>query len=151
MNTTGKLIAFSFVTLLASCSGGNKWHLDGKISGLDKDDIVVLEGNNQGYWYTMDTLKVSSDGSYSYSREAQGYPDIYRLRVGEKSVYFPIDSIESVTLSAEAPDIDAHYILAGSPQAENLSELTACFLRWLQRADLLRSALTRNLNESLAR
>ena len=57
MNTTGKLIAFSLVTLLASCSGGNKWHLDGKISGLGEDDIVVLEGNNQGYWYPMDTLK----------------------------------------------------------------------------------------------
>lgn len=128
MNTTGKLIAFSLVTLLASCSGGNKWHLDGKISGLGEDDIVVLEGNNQGYWYPMDTLKVSSDGSYSYSREAQGYPDIYRLRVGEKSVYFPIDSIESVTLSAEAPDIDANYTLAGSPQAENLVRVDSMLL-----------------------
>lgn len=120
MNTTSKFIALSLVTLLASCSGGNNWHLKGKISGLTDNDIVVLEGNNQGYWYPMDTIKVSSDGSYSYSHEAQGYPDIYRLRVGEKSVYFPIDSIESVSLSAEAPDIDTRYTLSGSPQAENL-------------------------------
>ena len=129
MNTTGKLIAFSFVTLLASCSGGNKWHLDGKISGLDKDDIVVLEGNNQGYWYPMDTLKVSSDGSYSYSREAQGL-----------SLSLPrLLTLTHTTL------LQVHHRL------KTLSELTACFLRWLQRADLLRSALTRNLNEILAR
>ncbi|MCM1077816.1 MAG: AhpC/TSA family protein [Bacteroides sp.] len=120
MNITSKFIALSLVTLLASCSGGNKWHIDGKITGLGENDIVVLEGNNQGYWYPMDTIEVSSNGSYSYSREAQGYPDIYRLRVGDKSVYFPIDSIESVTLSAEAPDIDVNYTLGGSQQAESL-------------------------------
>lgn len=120
MNKTGKFIALSLAAMLASCSGGNKWHLDGKITGLNEGDIVVLEGNNQGYWYPMDTIEVSSNGSYNYSRDAQGYPDIYRLRVGEKSVYFPIDSIESITLSAEAPDIDKNYTLSGSPQAENL-------------------------------
>ena len=120
MNTTSKFIALSLVTLLASCSGGNNWHLKGKISGLSDNDVVVLEGNNQGYWYPMDTIKVSSDGSYSYSHEAQGYPDIYRLRIGEKAVYFPVDSIESISLSADAPNIDTNYVLTGSPQAENL-------------------------------
>ena len=120
MNKTSKFIALSLSVLLASCGGGNKWHLNGTITGLSDDDMVVLEGNNQGYWYPMDTIKVSSSGSYSYSHEAQGYPDIYRLRVGDKSVYFPIDSIETVTLSAEAPDIDTRYTLSGSPQAANL-------------------------------
>lgn len=120
MNKTGKFIALSLTALLASCGGGNKWHLDGKISGLSEDDMVVLEGNNQGYWYPMDTIKVSSNGPYSYSREAQGYPDIYRLRVGDKSVYFPVDSIESISLSAEAPDIESTCTLGGSPQAANL-------------------------------
>ena len=120
MNNTSKFIALSLSVLLASCGSGNKWHLNGTITGLSDDDMVVLEGNNQGYWYPMDTIKVSSSGSYSYSHEAQGYPDIYRLRVGDKSVYFPIDSIETVTLSAEAPDIDIRYTLSGSPQAANL-------------------------------
>lgn len=120
MNNTSKFIALSLSVLLASCGSGNKWHLNGTITGLSDDDMVVLEGNNQGYWYPMDTIKVSSSGSYSYSHEAQGYPDIYRLRVGDKSVYFPIDSIETVTLSAEAPDIDTRYTLSGSPQAANL-------------------------------
>lgn len=44
MNKTGKFIALSLTALLASCGGGNKWHLDGKISGLSEDDMVVLEG-----------------------------------------------------------------------------------------------------------
>ncbi len=128
MNKSGKFIALSLLTLLVSCSGGNKWSLNGKITGLNENDIVVLEGNNQGYWYPMDTIKTSSDGSYSYSHEAQGYPDIYRLRIGEKSVYFPIDSIESLKLSGDAPSIDKDYTLTGSAQAENLVRVDSLIL-----------------------
>lgn len=120
MNKTSKFIVLSLATILASCVGSNKWHLDGKITGLNEGDLVVLEASNQGYWYPMDTIEMSGDGSYSYSREAQGYPDIYRLRVGDKSVYFPIDSIESISLNADATEMDTDYTLTGSPQAESL-------------------------------
>lgn len=128
MNNTTKFIGLCMLGLLCSCSGGNKWHIDGKINGLSEGELLVLEGSNQGYWYPMDTIKVSSDGSYSYSREAQGYPDIYRLRVGDKAVYFPIDSIESITLTADAPNIDLTYKLSGSPQAENLVRVDSMLL-----------------------
>lgn len=128
MNKSGKFIALSLIALLASCSGGNKWSLSGKITGLNENDIVVLEGNNQGYWYPMDTIETSSDGSYSYSREAQGYPDIYRLRIGEKSVYFPIDSIESLKLSGDASTFDKTYTLSGSAQSENLVRVDSLLL-----------------------
>lgn len=59
MNKTSKIIGLCAVGLLCSCSGGNKWHIDGKISGLNDGDLVVLEGNNQGYWYPMDTIEVA--------------------------------------------------------------------------------------------
>lgn len=149
MNKSGKFIAFSLLAMLASCSGGNKWHLDGKITGLNEDDIVVIEGNNQGYWYPMDTIKVSSNGSYSYSHEAQGYPDIYRLRVGEKSVYFPIDSIESVTLSAEAPAIDANYTLSGTPQALNLVRVDSMLMATAARGGVDAVATDPDLKRAL--
>lgn len=110
----------SAMAIMTSCGGGDKWHIDGKISGLADSDIVVLEGSNQGYWYPMDTLDISSDGSFKYSHEAQGYPDIYRLRVGDNSIYFPIDSIETVTITADAPDIAGTHTIKGTPQALNL-------------------------------
>lgn len=123
MKTIGKLLIISSLALTVSCGNGNQWHLEGQIDGLDEKDIVVLEGNNQGYWYPMDTIEVKGNGSFSYSREAQGYPDIYRLRIGEKSLYFPIDSIETISLSAQAPDIDVNHSLSGTPQAENLERV----------------------------
>lgn len=123
MKTIGKLLIISSLVLTVSCGNSNQWHLEGRIDGLGEKDLVVLEGNNQGYWYPMDTIEVRGNGSFSYSREAQGYPDIYRLRIGEKSLYFPIDSIETISLSAQAPDIDVNHSLSGTPQAENLERV----------------------------
>lgn len=123
MKTIGKLFIISSLVLTVSCGNSNQWHLEGRIDGLGEKDLVVLEGNNQGYWYPMDTIEVRGNGSFSYSREAQGYPDIYRLRIGEKSLYFPIDSIETISLSAQAPDIDVNHSLSGTPQAENLERV----------------------------
>lgn len=123
MKAIGKLLIISSLTLAVSCGNGNKWHLDGRIEGLGEKDLVVLEGNNQGYWYPMDTIEVKGNGSFAYSREAQGYPDIYRLRVGEKSLYFPIDSIETLSITAQAPDIDVNHSLSGTLQAENLERV----------------------------
>lgn len=123
MKTIGKLLLISSLAATVSCGSGNKWHLDGSIEGLGENDLVVLEGNNQGYWYPMDTIEVKSNGKFNYSHEAQGYPDIYRLRVGEKSLYFPIDSIETLTITAQAPDIDLNHQLSGTPQAQNLEKV----------------------------
>jgi len=120
MKTIFKALGIGSLAFLASCNNGNQWKIDGKITGLTENDIVILEGNNQGYWYPMDTLEMKADGSFKYSHEAQGYPDIYRLRVNSSSLYFPIDSIESVTITAEAPNIAAKHSISGTPQARNL-------------------------------
>lgn len=123
MKAIFKALGIGSIAFLASCGNSNEWKIDGKISGLTDNDIVILEGNNQGYWYPMDTIDVKSDGSFKYARKAQGYPDIYRLRVNESAIYFPIDSIENVTIVAEAPDIASNHTLAGSPQARNLMKV----------------------------
>lgn len=110
--------------LACACSSNtNSWHLTGKIEGVDSKEPVVLEGNNQGYWYPLDTIETQKDGSFKYEREAQGYPDIYRLRIGKQAVYFPIDSIETVNITATAPDIAANHTISGSKQALALAHV----------------------------
>ncbi|MCI9285278.1 MAG: AhpC/TSA family protein [Muribaculaceae bacterium] len=113
--------ALGLAALMGACStDGAKWNINGTINGLTDSDVVVLEGSNQGRWYTIDTIKTDADGKFNYSHVPQGYPDIYRLRTAGKALYFPIDSIESVTITATAPDIATNHTLSGSPQAENL-------------------------------
>ncbi len=110
--------------MITSCSGNrNKWNIHGTIDGLSDTDIVVLEGNNQGGWYTIDTIKPDKNGKFSYSHAPMGYPDIYRLRTGGSSLYFPIDSIESLTINATAPDMATNHTVTGSISAENLARV----------------------------
>lgn len=123
------ILAIAGAALVASCnSDSNKWHLNGSVEGLTDSDILLVEGSNQGRWYVMDTIHPSANGKFTYAREAQGYPDIYRLRLGDKSVYFPIDSIETVTITAQAPDIYTNHTISGTPQAENLARVDSLLL-----------------------
>lgn len=123
------LAASALLALMAGCAGeGAKWHIKGNIDSLSDSDVVLLEGNNQGYWYVIDTIHPDSEGVFDYGHEPQGYPDIYRVRVGEHSVYFPIDSIETVNLKATAPRISDSYSLSGTPEAENIARVDSILL-----------------------
>ncbi|MDE5799400.1 MAG: peroxiredoxin family protein [Paramuribaculum sp.] len=103
-----------------SCSSNAEWKLKGKISDTSSDTptCVVLEGQNKlGGWFVIDTLQLSSDGSFTANGAAPAYPEIYRLTYDGKSIYFPIDSIDNLHLQASAKDFDRTYQLNGSESA----------------------------------
>lgn len=107
--------------MLASCSG-NQWKVKGTIAGAE-EKTVVLEAADNGYWYALDSTKVADDGSFSMSHEAMGYPDIYRLRTADATIYFPIDSIETVTVNADITRPADGYTLEGSTSATMLADV----------------------------
>lgn len=123
MKSIFRIALLGMAAVAVSCSNnGPQWHLNGSIEGLSDNDNIILEANNQGYWYVVDTIQ-AKNGKLDYAGDIHGYPDIFRLRVGESSVYFPVDSIETVTINATAPDIAATHTLSGSPQAINLAKV----------------------------
>ncbi|ROT06747.1 DUF4369 domain-containing protein [Muribaculaceae bacterium Isolate-104 (HZI)] len=105
--------------IFSGCGNGNEWKVSGEIEGAD-GQTMVLEASSNGRWFPIDSVKLSGAGSFRFSHEAAGYPDIYRLRLGDKSLYFPIDSIESVTVVSKASAFDSEYTLTGSESAEML-------------------------------
>ncbi len=108
--------------LIPGCSKNNSWTVEGRIEGATGKTMVV-EGCHNGEWYPIDSVKLDETGGFRVSHEAQGYPDIFRLRLGDKILYFPIDSIETVTVMAKADAFDSEYTLSGSPSAETLMEI----------------------------
>lgn len=110
------------ITLLTSCSKSNQWSINGKITDAEANDLVI-EAYDNGRWYILDSVTVSQTGNFSYSHDAAGYPDVYRLRSGETSVYFPIDSIETISISISGAPFAAQTTLSGSPQAEAMMEV----------------------------
>lgn len=105
--------------MLWSCSGSNEWTVNGRIDGAE-GQTMVLESSENGRWLILDSVPINKAGQFTASHKASGYPDIYRLRLGEKTLYFPIDSIETVTVVSKADAFDHEYTLSGSESAEML-------------------------------
>lgn len=82
---------------LAGCSKTEGWSLDGYApDGIDK--VYLQAPARTGSWYDLDTAIVK-DGKFTFSLpEANG--TIYRLKIGDQSIYLPADSTESLSVSA---------------------------------------------------
>lgn len=104
------------LAMLTGCGQSNEWTVKGNIANSEGHDYVV-EAYDNGWWYMLDTLKVKPSGDFRYSHEAAGFPDVYRLRSGEATIYFPIDSIETVIINSNGDTFGTDYRLEGSEQA----------------------------------
>lgn len=122
MQKSKYIIAAVAAALLWSCKGNPQWHVDGRIDGADGQTMYV-EGPVNGGWYVIDSATLNSSGNFSFAADAAGYPDIYRLRLADKCLYFPIDSIETVTVMAKAGSFDKDYTIEGSPAAQQLLDV----------------------------
>lgn len=109
------------VAMLSSCNN-NHWTVNGEIEGAAGKHIVV-EASGNGWWYPIDTVEVNSNGKFSMSHEAAGYPDIYRLNLDDKMIYFPIDSIETVSVKSNVEKFDRTYVLSGSASADKMMKV----------------------------
>lgn len=126
--TTKSIFKFSAVAALAvmaSCSGNKGWTVSGNIQDPEKGVKLAVDGYGPlGTWYNIDSVDVSANGDFKYRAEAGSpYPDVYRLTYNGKSVYFPIDSLESVTVKSSAKNFDTDYELSGSDLAATLMDV----------------------------
>lgn len=104
---------------LSSCGSDGGWTVDGRIEGAD-GQVMIVEANDNGRWYPIDSVRLDGSGKFKVTHAAAGFPDIYRLRLDDRMLYFPIDSIETVTVVTTASAFDSDYTLSGSPAAERL-------------------------------
>lgn len=101
--------------IMTGCSD-NKWHLNGNITDADGEELILESMGTIG-WAPVDTVKLDAKGDFKFARQAPPAPDIYRLRLKGQTAYFPIDSIESITLTASAKDFARSYRLSGNDNA----------------------------------
>lgn len=112
-------IALAAIMGLSAC-GEKQWSVSGNIDGANGENLV-LETSDNGWWYPIDTTTIDSNGDFEMSQAPKGYPDIYRLSFNGKKLYFPIDSIESISVKASAANFDADYKLSGSAAAAQMT------------------------------
>lgn len=102
--------------LLVSC-GGNEFKVKGNVEGGCDTTKLVLESATNGRWLLVDSVKLSEDGDFKIVQPAPEYADIYRLRHGSQSIYFPIDSVDNIEVKTKLAKFDSDFTLSGSDHA----------------------------------
>lgn len=112
---------FSILTLClaaSACTDKNVWEMTGKIAGAPAKTQLIVEASENGRWFGIDTVFTDSEGHFTTSNPAPKRPAIYRLRLNDKMVYFPIDSLDHLNFSATFHDFDRDFVYEGTPEAE---------------------------------
>lgn len=123
MKLTHYIIIALTVAAASSCSNDPQWSVSGTITGAD-GKLLTLEQSYNGYWTVLDSTRLDSRGDYKLQSAPAGYPDVYRLNLQDGGVaYFPIDSLENITLNAQAATMSRQYELAGSPMATMMNDV----------------------------
>ena len=119
-----KLIsACSLALCLWACSHNSGWTVKGTIENTSADDRLALYGFNatSGSWYLIDSVDISGNGTFSYTAtQASPYSDVYSIGYNGKNIFFPVDSAETVTITADASHFDKKFSITGSPLAESM-------------------------------
>ena len=137
-----KLIIAAMAALtVASCSN-NKFKVEGEIANA-ADSVLYFENVGLEGINTLDSVKLSDGGSFSFSQEAPEAPEFYRLRIADQIINVSIDSTETVTVKAKYPQMATEYEISGSDNCLKIKELA------LKQIDLHKKAMAIQENQSL--
>lgn len=107
--------------IITSC-GGKKFHVDGNITEA-ADSILYFENMSLDGPVTVDSVKLSADGSFCFSDDAPSAPEFYRLRIADQIVNLCVDSTETIHVKAEYPHMSTNYVVEGSEQCATIKDL----------------------------
>ena len=115
------ILATGLVFSLYSCKE-NDFKVNGNVEGGAGKTLVLEKADFYGRWIPVDSTSLSGNGDFSIEAQRPSAPEIYRLALGERYIYLPIDSTETVSVTANAADFGGDFSLSGTPQAERMAE-----------------------------
>ncbi len=122
---TKKIAAFTFAALtalgFASCNE-RKFHVEGAIENA-ADSVLYFENMGLNGVQTVDSVKLSADGTFAFDGKAVTAPEFYRLRIAGQIINVAIDSTETVTVKAKYPAMATDYEVSGSDDCSRIKEL----------------------------
>lgn len=136
-------LAVSAMLLLTACQQ-DKFTVEGTIEGA-QDSTLYFENASLSGLQTLDSVRLSADGHFSFSQTRPEAPEFYILRIKDQIINISIDSTETVIVHAQWPNMSARYEVEGSDNCQKIRELA------LKQQDLQRRAIALEQNYSLTR
>lgn len=112
--------AASLCMALASC-GEDRFSIEGEVAGAEGKSMVLEKSDFHGRWIPVDSVKIGSSGRFSIKADAPASPEIYRLSLGDRFIYLPVDSVETLTVTSSGADFGTEFVVSGTPQAERMA------------------------------
>ena len=130
-------LAFAALTMLgfASCNE-RKFHVDGNIENA-ADSILYFENMGLNGVQTIDSVKLSVDGTFSFDGKAAAAPEFYRLRIAGQIINVSVDSTETITIKAKYPTMASDYEVSGSENCSRIKELALMQMQLQQRINFI--------------
>lgn len=114
-----KLIILAAAALmLAGC--GKKFTVSGEVSDA-AGETIYLEHCGLLQNQVIDSAVIKSTGAFSFKAERPDCPDLYRLRLNGKVLMLAIDSLETISLTANAEL--GNPVFEGSDKSQRIHEL----------------------------
>ena len=99
----------------------DEFKVNGNIEGGADRSVVLEKASFDGRWMAVDSARVGSNGKFEIESARPSAPEIYRLALGDRYIYLPVDSTETLTVNAKAADFGREFTVTGSAQAENMA------------------------------
>lgn len=109
------------LALLTACREEPRFKVSGDVEGGEGKSLVLAKSDFHGRWIALDSVKIGSGGKFAIEAAAPASPEIYRLSLDGNFIYFPVDSVEDITVSSPAARFGVQFSVEGSPQAEAMA------------------------------
>jgi len=116
------ILLLSTIVLLFSCNQSTKFKVEGVVDNSN-NEVIILEQNGLLETTVIDSVKLKSDGSFSFKAPRPEYPDFYRLRIGSKTIDFAVDSCEEISIKANYNNFSTGYNIQGSQTNNDILKL----------------------------
>ena len=121
---------------ITACTSEPEFQVNGNISGAEGKMLYIEASTLEGI-APLDSVKLKSDGRYSFGEPRPESPEFYRLRIEDKVINFSIDSTETVRIDAPYNRFATEYTVEGSDNSQRIKELTMKQIKLQADADRL--------------
>ncbi len=117
----GAVVAVAAMAVAGGC-GEKGFKIEGQLSDGDNEKIVLEKADFSGYWTVVDSTRTDSKGNFKFSQPEQSGPEIFRLSLGDKYIYLPVDSTETLNVTTSKSGFGHDYTVSGSEQAQKMAQ-----------------------------
>ena len=108
---------------LGACNTAPKFTVEGNVTDA-KGKTLYLEASKLDGIQMLDSVKLKDNGTFNFKGIKPESPEFYRLRIGDKTINFSIDSTETVKFEAPYGEFSTSYTVSGSENSQKIKERT---------------------------